>query len=932
MTNDTESQGGSTNHTGDQVVGQQVETIRNEKETFFDSITQLNADLIALELAKPKGKIPRWLWGTIALLLIGVIIYVTWRFGSQILGFANETLQSARGQPKWWIRISIFVAIVGIYPLAYLAYASFGAETKRERLREEFELFGLVSEQRLEETVNKLYATAYGWQQFAAYILLIVAVSFFVYLLYFQQPDLPSPTKEVALVVIYGFLGVYVFSVQELVRRYNTFDLQPQVYSSILVRFLIALPIVFILATVFFSANPPSVDGQINVALDPDIETSGLVEVPLPDDATLVLSNADAPIAGWIVIVAFAVGVFPSTGLRWLVMQANRILNPPTRQADELSLRNILGISTWHENRLSVMGIDDAQNLATADMLKLLLTTQFDTQQVANWIDQAILYVKVGDKISRFREAKITTFHEYLETLEKMGIQSERNRILNEIAEGRNEAPQNTVEQPDDPLQRAKLATVLGLADADELLRLSDHSNYPNFTHISLYYEGAARVGSQRAESSLQRLIRVGVIDRTWVSRLINPAHQKELLNELRRLLQQPRSRFNDPEYCTKLGIIYYKLQRLSKAEIIFTRSIRLDENFADAYFGRSHVYLDQEKFEQAIWDITKAIELKPHDAEIYNHRGTIYLQMKRYDRAVADLDTALELDHQMAIAYYNRAGAHNARGDHRSALLDLENAKLLGYDAYGLWHLWGLVLVTTNKYTGAVEKFSHAITRNQYSTDELIELDDMVIKSLVAEAYANRGGAYFGLGVKYIDEAEQDLNTAVRLNQELYQSFNLLGQISERRGDYNGAVEHYKRALSINQDHFAISYNLVDLLYKMQALDEARIEFRKLWQRSESNQLLHADQSRIENLAARFQASSSHLRRCKENLESYSELNDAQGKARALRQIGDLYRDRGNTQLAIENYNRAKKLYIDFKDDEQQKAVQAEIDKFTAS
>lgn len=60
--------------------------------------------------------------------------------------------------------------------------------------------------------------------------------------------------------------------------------------------------------------------------------------------------------------------------------------------------------------------------------------------------------------------------------------------------------------------------------------------------------------------------------------------------------------------------------------------------------------------------------------------------------------------------------------------------------------------------------------------------------------------------------------------------------------------------------------------------------------------------------------------------------LVDAQGKARALRQIGDLYRDRGNTQLAIENYNRAKKLYIDFKDDEQQKAVQAEIDKFTAS
>ena len=47
----------------------------------------------------------------------------------------------------------------------------------------------------------------------------------------------------------------------------------------------------------------------------------------------------------------------------------------------------------------------------------MLLTTQFDTQQVANWIDQAILYVKVGDKIERFREAKIATFSELLQTL-----------------------------------------------------------------------------------------------------------------------------------------------------------------------------------------------------------------------------------------------------------------------------------------------------------------------------------------------------------------------------------------------------------------------------------------------------------------------------------------------------------------------------------
>ena len=50
-------------------------------------------------------------------------------------------------------------------------------------------------------------------------------------------------------VIFFGYLGTYVFSVQELVRRYNTFDLQPQVYSSILVRILITLALTFVIGS-----------------------------------------------------------------------------------------------------------------------------------------------------------------------------------------------------------------------------------------------------------------------------------------------------------------------------------------------------------------------------------------------------------------------------------------------------------------------------------------------------------------------------------------------------------------------------------------------------------------------------------------------------------------------------------------------------------
>ena len=61
-------------------------------------------------------------------------------------------------------------------------------------------------------------------------------------------------------------------------------------------------------------------------------------------------------------LVAFVVGIFPNSGVRWLTAQANRVTNQSNERDSELLVRNLLGVSQWHEARLSMMGIDDAQN------------------------------------------------------------------------------------------------------------------------------------------------------------------------------------------------------------------------------------------------------------------------------------------------------------------------------------------------------------------------------------------------------------------------------------------------------------------------------------------------------------------------------------------------------------------------------------------
>src|SRR6185503_11653007 len=149
--------------------------------------------------------------------------------------------------------------------------------------------------------------------------------------------------------------------------------------------------------------------------------------------------------------LAFVIGIFPSRGIRWFTQRTNDILNAATDINHQRPLEKIIGISTWHEARFAEMGIDDAQNLATADLRRLLLTTQFDTQEIIHWVDQAILYVKVGEKLDRFRDLKICSFSELRTVVHH----------LSETASGAMDA-ESLKKRAD---AKKQLASVLGLVD-----------------------------------------------------------------------------------------------------------------------------------------------------------------------------------------------------------------------------------------------------------------------------------------------------------------------------------------------------------------------------------------------------------------------------------------------------------------------------------
>ncbi len=286
------------------------------------------------------------------------------------------------------IAVLVFIALVGVYPLSYLAYRQVVSASQKKRLAEDFMLLGLHNRENAKREADEQYELAYSPKQYIWYILLIMLISALVMFGYAlpMNSAVGAIDKPVLLLVFYAYLGAYVFSIQELIRRFNTEDLRPQVYSSILMRMLVAMAIVFVGAQILIAAGQTLNSGGSN----------GLTAAP----------------EFWAAILAFLIGIFPKSGIEWFQKLARTTLSTP-EEVNSLPIRNIQGISTWHEARLVEMGIDDVQNLATVDIRRVLLSTRFDIQEVINWIDQAILYAKVREKYPRFKDAAISTFHEF---------------------------------------------------------------------------------------------------------------------------------------------------------------------------------------------------------------------------------------------------------------------------------------------------------------------------------------------------------------------------------------------------------------------------------------------------------------------------------------------------------------------------------------
>jgi hypothetical protein len=158
----------------------------------------------------------------------------------------------------------------------------------------------------------------------------------------------------------YGFIGSYFFALEMIVRRYFQDDLRISAYVNVMVRIVVVALLV------------------------------SVVHLVWPSDASTNIEWA----------LAFLIGIFPQVGLLAIRTAVTRALGNdklfPSLKI-EYPLSRLDGLNFWYEARLLETGIEDMQNLATANIVDVMLNTRIPVGRLVDWLDQALLYIRLDE-------------------------------------------------------------------------------------------------------------------------------------------------------------------------------------------------------------------------------------------------------------------------------------------------------------------------------------------------------------------------------------------------------------------------------------------------------------------------------------------------------------------------------------------------------
>ncbi len=167
-----------------------------------------------------------------------------------------------------------------------------------------------------------------------------------------------------------------------------------------------------------------------------------------------------------------------------------------------------------------------------------------------------------------------------------------------------------------------------------------------------------------------------------------------------------------DPNYALAYynkGKAFRGLKRHEESISAYDQAIRLDPTYTNAYYNKGIALNELKRYEEAITADDQAIRLDPTDALAYYNKGVSLRELKRHEEAISANDQAIRLDPTYASAYYNKGVSLGELKRYEEAITAYDQAIHLNPNHFNAYYNKGWALEKLGKQKEAQQAYAKA-------------------------------------------------------------------------------------------------------------------------------------------------------------------------------------------------------------------------------
>ncbi len=281
---------------------------------------------------------------------------------------------------------------------------------------------------------------------------------------------------------------------------------------------------------------------------------------------------------------------------------------------------------------------------------------------------------------------------------------------------------------------------------------------------------------------------------------------------------QQNANKFDWLNYGNQL----WRLGRYSEAIAALQQAIKLEGDFARAYYALALALNSQKKYLEAVTALDQATKFKPEYYEAWKIKSEVLVNLKKYPEALAAIDEAIKYNNDF-VNYHEEKGLILASlKRYPEAIAALNKAiEIKPKPLFTSYLLRGAIRQLSKDYQGALFDYNQALTRQPdyglaylgtcfvryYLKDyqRAIADCDTVIKLQQDSANAYQIRGIIRMELEDYQRAIADFSNVIKLEPD-ENAYGLRGLARERSKDYQGAIFDYTQAIRL-QPNNAFAY-----------------------------------------------------------------------------------------------------------------------------